>query len=99
MFNPIGIAIGQVLPPMLVNANSDGSVSGMRSLMLVEAGAATVVTLLAFFFYQDKPATPPSRSLHSRHMRKQDMAELHGRHSLCWCISYMPWPLQRWSGI
>jgi MFS family permease len=61
MFNPIGIAVGQVIPTIIVSA--DG---GMPTLLLVEIALAGVTTVLAFFFFRSQPPTPP-RYHHSLH--------------------------------
>lgn len=65
LFNPLGAAIGQVLPPMLVTQSEDddnGYVHGMSSLMLAETIVCLVPLLLAVVWFKSKPPTPPSRS-------------------------------------
>lgn len=68
MFNPIGIAIGQVFPPIVV----DPDTSGMSIMLIIAAAFATVVMLLTAVFFQERPPTPPSRSTHSKNMQKAD---------------------------
>ncbi len=64
MSNPVGIAIGQLLPSFFVTGD-DTDASGISLLLLVEAGIASASLLLTFLF-QAKPPTPPSRSQEQR---------------------------------
>jgi FLVCR family MFS transporter 7 len=62
MFNPVGIAIGTVLPPALVSA-----AGGFPVLMLVELAVAAAGFLLVFFFFESRPPTAPTYSQALRH--------------------------------
>ena len=59
MFNPVGIAIGQVLPGILVVPHGRGK--GIPLLLLVEAALASAGTLACLLFFHERPPTPPSR--------------------------------------
>ena len=62
--NPVGIAIGTVLPPMLVSS-ADGS--DMRWMMLYFSLPSFAVMVL-ILFVKDKPPTPPSASAAQEHI-------------------------------
>lgn len=72
MFSPIGNAVGQLIPVIIVSktlVNSSGNdddgnitVSGMSTLMAVELALCAVPLLLAVFLFRDRPPTPPSNS-------------------------------------
>lgn len=62
MSNPIGVAIGNVLPPIIVGS-SDGA--EIPLLMLVCAIPATVAAVLAILLVRDRPPSPPSASAES----------------------------------
>lgn len=55
--NPLGIALGSLFPPMIVDVPSD-----MRSLYLYFALPATVGLLVTVLFLKDRPPSPPSMS-------------------------------------
>ena len=55
LFNPIGNAIGQAIPPLLIG-------QGMSTLLLAEAGLASVVGLWALLCFRTAPVSPPSRT-------------------------------------
>ncbi len=68
--NPIGIALGQLLPGLFVKEQvpqkpGDPPCDFMFYLCL-QLGAAALFSLLAIFFFSEKPPTAPSRSQHSR---------------------------------
>jgi len=69
MTNPIGIALGQVLPTIFVT-----DTGGMPILFLVEAIIATATFLLAFFI-KSKPDTPPSHSQAQKELMLEDGLE------------------------
>jgi len=79
LFNPLGSAIGQIIPPMTVTGNDDGDVHGMTTLLIVEAGICLLSLVLAYLWFRSKPPTPPSRSALIKH-KAQDktMASVHG---------------------
>jgi FLVCR family MFS transporter 7 len=63
--NPIGIAIGQLLPQLLQpsgNGKSDdaNAMAGIPITLLAEAIINTAVLVLALMFFEEKPLTPPS---------------------------------------
>jgi FLVCR family MFS transporter 7 len=55
MCNPLGIAIGQLLPSLIVGKNS-----GMPLCLIIEASFVTVVGVGAFIFLHNSPPSPPS---------------------------------------
>lgn len=68
--NPVGVAMGFVLPPILVQ-NDD-----LMPLLLVEAGIAVLVALLAVLFIREKPPTPPSLSAASETRNERALESL-----------------------
>jgi len=91
MFSPIGNAIGQIIPILLVTKTSTSSssldddgqytVSGMTNLMIVELVLCIIPLILAIFLFIDKPPTPPSNStqhkhIHGNHLVKDDITVL-----------------------
>lgn len=71
MSNPVGIALGQLLPTMLVDEHG-----GMPTLLLVSAGLSSGTALLCFLCIRRAPPTPPSRSTWERLEAKREAAEL-----------------------
>lgn len=80
LFNPLGSAIGQVIPPMTVTSDDNGGdVHGMTSLLIIEAGICGLSLLLAFLWFKSKPPTPPSRSALIKHKaQSKTMDSVHG---------------------
>lgn len=70
MSNPVGIAIGQLLPTALVSASG----RGMSTLLLVTAGASTATMLFCFLCVRSEPVTAPSRSMEERRAARADAA-------------------------
>ncbi len=78
MFNPLGNAIGQIIPILFVDGNSDddnnihddGDNRGlniqMTTMLLVEAILILVSTIFVYFFFESEPPTPPSQSTKMR---------------------------------
>jgi MFS family permease len=65
MFSPIGNAVGQLVPVMIVDQSGDddgGTIHGMTDLMLVELIICIVPLILCFLLFKDAPLTPPSMS-------------------------------------
>ncbi|KAJ1427351.1 major facilitator superfamily domain-containing protein, partial [Ochromonadaceae sp. CCMP2298] len=73
MFAPIGAAVGQVIPAMLVSqhqsttptstgGSTEYTVHGMADLMLVECLICVVPALACFAFFRNAPPTAPSHS-------------------------------------
>lgn len=67
MSNPVGNAIGTLIPVFIVYRNSSdddkgSSIQGMSTLMLVEFLAVLVPLIVAWFSLMDSPPTPPSHS-------------------------------------
>jgi hypothetical protein len=67
--NPLGSAIGAVLPTLLVKGGTDDDpttedkgVTGIWLLCLVQLLVATTSVALVFFMYESRPPTPPSQS-------------------------------------
>ncbi len=68
LFNPLGNAVGQVLPPMFVTENSDGTVSGFQSLMVCEAIVIGLSFVVTFCLFKSEPPSPPSHSTKLKNM-------------------------------
>eukprot|EP00602_Paraphysomonas_sp_CaronLab_P009569 CAMPEP_0185020156 /NCGR_PEP_ID=MMETSP1103-20130426/2757_1 /TAXON_ID=36769 /ORGANISM="Paraphysomonas bandaiensis, Strain Caron Lab Isolate" /LENGTH=490 /DNA_ID=CAMNT_0027550885 /DNA_START=215 /DNA_END=1687 /DNA_ORIENTATION=- len=67
LFNPLGNAVGQVLPPMFVSENDETNhVTGFTSLLLCEALITLVSLVITIVFFQSQPPTPPSYSTQLR---------------------------------
>jgi len=69
IFNPLGNAIGQILPPLLVATTASGDddddyrdITGMNMLMLVQFLMALVPVIIAFFYFKERPSSAPSYS-------------------------------------
>jgi hypothetical protein len=63
LFNPLGNAFGQVLPPFFVKETDGGeSITGMRDLMIFESMLIFVPLVVAFVFFKSEPPSPPSHS-------------------------------------
>lgn len=60
MSNPLGVAVGFVLPAVFVT--SDKSKSEITMLMLVEAVFCSVICVACFILFKKKPDVPPSIS-------------------------------------
>jgi MFS family permease len=76
MSNPIGNAIGSVVPGFIVN-----SAAGILPWMLYQAIFATAIFVVTVFVVKDKPLTPPSASAEERVAARASLeassAELH----------------------
>eukprot|EP00455_Lapot_gusevi_P011371 TRINITY_DN15239_c0_g1_i2.p1 TRINITY_DN15239_c0_g1~~TRINITY_DN15239_c0_g1_i2.p1 ORF type:complete len:513 (-),score=101.85 TRINITY_DN15239_c0_g1_i2:131-1582(-) len=72
MCNPLGIAVGQVLPSIIVTDSG-----GMPLMLLVEWGLCGLSSLLALLF-RKHPPTPPSFSASSRTLLKERRPESEG---------------------
>ena len=59
MANPVGIAIGTILPVVFVT-ESDTQVKGMSTLLLIEAFLTTIGAIVAAVFIKSRPCVPPS---------------------------------------
>lgn len=60
MANPVGIAIGTILPAVFVSESSNGQVNGMSTLLLVEGILTTIGAIVAAIFVKSRPDVPPS---------------------------------------
>uniref|UniRef100_A0A182MFC6 Uncharacterized protein n=1 Tax=Anopheles culicifacies TaxID=139723 RepID=A0A182MFC6_9DIPT len=60
--DPLGIAVGFLVPPMLVENHDDISLIGddLRLMFYIVAGVTTVLVVLVLFFFKAAPPTPPS---------------------------------------
>ncbi|XP_049295809.1 feline leukemia virus subgroup C receptor-related protein 2 [Anopheles funestus] len=60
--NQLGIAVGFLVPPMLVENHDDISLIGddLRLMFYIVAGVTTVLVVLVLFFFKAAPPTPPS---------------------------------------
>ena len=72
MCNPLGNAIGQILPSIFVMRRGGGddddstTIVGMLLLMIVQCAWALLGLLLAYLFFDAAPPTPPSASTQLR---------------------------------
>jgi sugar phosphate permease len=71
MSNPIGIALGQVIPTLLVDSHG-----GMPMLLLACAVLATATCVLTYLCMQSHPPTPPSRSTMERNNDKLELQRM-----------------------
>lgn len=61
--NPLGSAIGSLIPAMFVSSDSDHNIEiGIRNLLLVQMIVALVALATSFAFLKSQPDTPPSAS-------------------------------------
>ncbi|XP_050091540.1 feline leukemia virus subgroup C receptor-related protein 2 [Anopheles aquasalis] len=60
--NQLGIAVGFLVPPMLVENHDDISLIGddLRLMFYIVAGFTTLLVVLVVFFFKAAPPTPPS---------------------------------------
>ncbi|XP_049541795.1 feline leukemia virus subgroup C receptor-related protein 2 [Anopheles darlingi] len=60
--NQLGIAVGFLVPPMLVENHDDISLIGddLRLMFYIVAGFTSVLVVLVIFFFKAAPPTPPS---------------------------------------
>jgi MFS family permease len=78
--NPIGNALGQVLPTIFVSSTDNNptvaaQIQGMDTLLLVELVASAVASAWALALFKDKPPTPPSHSASERDATRAANAE------------------------
>lgn len=61
--NPLGSAIGSILPAMFVSGDSDHAIStGIQGLLIVQMCLALVALVITYFFFKSRPDTPASAS-------------------------------------
>ncbi|KAH8394844.1 hypothetical protein KR222_007895, partial [Zaprionus bogoriensis] len=74
--NQLGVAVGFVLPPMLVPNSEDLETVGkdLQMMFYMVAGLTTVLLVLMVLFFQDKPPTPASAAQEAA-QRLEGMAE------------------------
>ena len=72
MSNPVGNALGSVIPALVVAAAGD-----IPSLLLGQAVACTVLALISYVGIPAKPPSPPSASAAHRQAERQRMEALH----------------------
>ena len=85
MFSPIGNAIGQLIPTILVSESkidsslgddsSNYTIDGMITLMAVELAIIVIPFILAVIFFEEVPPTPPSLSTKKKIDRNNDESE------------------------
>jgi MFS transporter, FLVCR family, feline leukemia virus subgroup C receptor-related protein len=71
MSNPIGIALGELIPTFVVSGTYAVN-SGMRTLLIVEAGIAGGACLLVLLLFRERPPTPPSAASEARQEQAMD---------------------------
>jgi MFS family permease len=91
IFNPVGNAIGSILSPAFVTVSlaqgqDDGDatsdeVNGMLNLMVVQSAMSFGAFLLAFFFFETRPPTPPSISTARRIEKQKSLGQVAQRGS------------------
>lgn len=72
--NPIGSAIGNILPAVFVSSNGADSVRGITLLMAVEFGLCLSALVLAQFYFSSKPPTPPSHSTFLKEFNRNSLS-------------------------
>ncbi|CAF1443023.1 unnamed protein product [Adineta steineri] len=89
MANPLGLAVGSLVPSLIV---TDGSSStSFFILLIVEAGFTLLTTLLVLFLFRSEPPTPPSPSEEHRlpiNIKKDLIDLLKNRHYLILLFSF-----------
>lgn len=72
--NQLGVAIGFVLPPILVANHDNPELIGkdLQMMFYLVAGATTTLVILMVLFFQDHPPTPPSAAQEASHMSTED---------------------------
>ncbi|CAF1123021.1 unnamed protein product [Adineta ricciae] len=89
MSNPLGLAVGSLLPSLIV---SDGYSSiDFFTLLIVEAGFSALVALIVIFLFRSEPPTPPSSSVEHHikvNLRTDFINLLKNRHYLVLLFSF-----------
>ncbi|KAH8321343.1 hypothetical protein KR074_002303 [Drosophila pseudoananassae] len=83
--NQLGVAVGFVLPPMLVPNSPDLETVGndLRLMFYMVAGLTSVLLVLMVFFFQDRPPTPPSAAQEAaQRLEASDAEQVSFMHSL-----------------
>lgn len=57
--NPLGSAMGSILPAMFVTENDSNEVDGVANLLLIQLLFGTITLALTLFLFQNSPKTPP----------------------------------------
>ena len=66
--NPLGSAIGSIIPAMFVTGDSDNEISkGVTGLLITQLILAIIGIVTTFLFFQSQPQSPPSAS--AKHMQ------------------------------
>ncbi len=65
--NPLGIAAGQILPSLLVDAKTG---AGFPVLLLSELIGTAAISLFLLAVFREHPPSPPSLAAHSRSLRR-----------------------------
>ncbi|RYH28512.1 MFS transporter [archaeon] len=61
--NPLGSAVGSILPAMFVTGDSDHAIkTGILGLLTTQAIISIVAIVITFFFFRSRPDTPASAS-------------------------------------
>jgi hypothetical protein len=63
LLNPLGSALGQIIPILIVSQTEDKEVHGMVTLLIVELLLCVVPLLLTYLYFDASPPMPPSRSV------------------------------------
>lgn len=66
MSNPVGIALGQLIPTLVVDETS-----GMPLMLLITAAIATFTLVASYFGIASQPKTPPSKAYYERMILKK----------------------------
>ncbi|CAF1689280.1 unnamed protein product, partial [Adineta ricciae] len=76
MANPLGLAIGSLVPSLIINDNPTWK--DFFVLLIIESGLTLVSTLLLLMIFQSDPPTPPSPSEEHHQIinLKEDLANL-----------------------
>ena len=80
LFNPLGNAVGQILPSVLVSCGATSCVTsevrGMMALMGIQLGIACVASLWTVLFLRSEPQIPPSASAAEHRKMRREAATL-----------------------
>ena len=78
MANPVGIAVGSILPAIFVSQKDDRTVEGMDTLLFVEAILVTIGAAVAAAFVKSRPSAPPSAAAVNEALESNDEVSVFG---------------------
>lgn len=78
MANPVGIAVGSILPAIFVSQKDDWTVEGMDTLLFVEAILVTIGAAVAAALVKSRPSAPPSAAAVHEALESNDEVSVFG---------------------